>query len=244
MPQFNLVNIGSNFQGNIAEMVLHSGGVAKFVLLILLLFSIASWTIIAQKYRIFSRAKKETARFLQTFYENSNLTVVYTESKELDHSPVAKVFTAGYEEIREQQKIQKPLTSLNDSDLFNHRTERIRSLDRVLSKTVAEETANLEKAMIFLATTGSSTPFIGLFGTVWGVMNAFRGIGMKGSSSIGVVAPGISEALIATAAGLVVAIPAVIFYNYFVNRVRVLSSEMDNFSAELINLVEKDIIRA
>lgn len=244
MPQFNLVNIGSNFQGNIAEMVLNSGPVAKFVLLVLLLFSIASWTIIAQKYRIFSRARKETARFLQTFYENSNLTVAYTESKELDYSPVAKVFTAGYEEIRAQQKIQKPLTSLNESDQFNHRTERIRSLSRVLSKAVAEETANLEKALIFLATTGSSTPFIGLFGTVWGVMNAFRGIGMKGSSSIGVVAPGISEALIATAAGLAVAIPAVIFYNYFLNRVKVLSSEMNNFSAELINLVEKDIIRA
>jgi len=244
MPQFSLVNIGGNFQGNVADMVIQSGPVAKLVLFVLLIFSIVSWTIIAQKYRILRKAKKESKKFFNIFTENLNLTTAFIESKNLRYSPVAKVFIAGYKEIRAQQKILKSLdSSQNQSERLNYLSERISGLTRTLSKTIAEETANLERTLIFLATTGSTTPFIGLFGTVWGVMNAFRGIGMRGSTSIGVVAPGIAEALIATAAGLAVAIPAVIGYNYFVNRIRVLATEMNNFSSELIDLMEKNLIK-
>ena len=135
MPQFNLLNIGSNFQGNISEMVMHSGPAAKFVLLVLLFFSIISWTIIAQKYRMFKKARKETRKFLRTFHENTNLTVSYTEGKEMRYSPIAKLFVSAYKEIRTQQKLFKPFDSLGDSSVaVDQRSERVRGLSRALSR--------------------------------------------------------------------------------------------------------------
>lgn len=222
-------------------MVLQSGPMAKIVLLILLVFSIISWTIIAQKFRIFRRVRKESRIFLEIFTDNPNFTFAYNEAKDLIYSHLAKVFIAGYKEIKVQQKLIKSLDPSVEKSAYL--SERISGLNRTLSKTIIEETTNLERALIFLATAGSTTPFIGLFGTVWGVMNAFSGIGIRGSTSIGVVAPGIAEALIATAAGLAVAIPAVIAYNYFLNRTRVFATEMRNFSTELVDLLEKNLIK-
>jgi biopolymer transport protein TolQ len=217
-----------SFTGSILDMIIHTGLMAKFVLLILLFFSIISWAIIGHKWKTLRRAAKETERFQALYYEATNLSSLYSAGKRLPNSSLAQIFVAGYAEWyrrRTQSKGDNPGT-LEDKA---HWEERLRG---ILNKAASEEITKMERALSFLATTGSTTPFIGLFGTVWGVMDAFRGIGVKGSAHIGAVAPGISEALIATAAGLAAAIPAVIAFNHFNHRIRVLSNQISNFSAE------------
>lgn len=232
---------------SVAGMVAQAGPMAKGVLLVLLVFSIISWAIIIHKLRVLKRVRRESRLFLQMFHDSGNLSTLYTRSLRMQHSPLAKIFIAGYKEFKrateESQLVARrsgqgaapaPNPS-GDSILFGVR--------RALAVTASEETGKLEQTLIFLATTGSTTPFIGLFGTVWGVMNAFRGLGMRGSASIGVVAPGIAEALIATAAGLAAAIPAVMAYNYFVNKIRFLSADMENFSSLLLAHLEKHSVK-
>ena len=229
------------FKGSIYEMVVNAGPMGKIVLLILMLFSIISWAIIIKKFRILRQARKETEKFYETYSKKGNLSNIYSVGKNLKNSPVAKLFVAGYDEL---------VTSVKSSAAGEQPPEGkkvvIESLDnigRILSQTTLQEITRLEKSLTFLATTGSTAPFIGLFGTVWGVMTSFQGIGAKGSASISVVAPGISEALIATAAGLAAAVPAVIFYNHFVNRVRVTANEMDNFTLDFLLLIEKNFVK-
>ena len=229
------------FKGSIYEMVAHAGPMGKVVLLILMLFSIISWAIIIKKIRILRQARKETEKFYEAYSKKGNLSNIYSVGKNLKNSPVAKLFVAGYNEL---------VTSVKSSAAGGQPPEGkkvvIESLDnigRILSQTTLQEITRLEKSLTFLATTGSTAPFIGLFGTVWGVMTSFQGIGAKGSASISVVAPGISEALIATAAGLAAAVPAVIFYNHFVNRVRVTANEMDNFTLDFLLLIEKNFMK-
>ncbi|OGW17969.1 MAG: protein TolQ [Nitrospinae bacterium RIFCSPLOWO2_12_FULL_45_22] len=227
--------VASSFGGNILEMIIHAGPMAKFVLLILLFFSIFSWAIIGHKWKVLRRAAKETKRFQSLYYEATNLSSLYSAGKRLPYSSMAQVFVAGYTEWyrrRMQAKGDNP-GSIEDKE---HWEERLKG---ILNKAVSEEITKLEWALPFLATTGSTTPFIGLFGTVWGVMDAFRGIGVRGSAHIGAVAPGISEALIATAAGLAAAIPAVIAYNYFNHRIRVVGTQLSNFSAEAFSRLSK-----
>ena len=229
------------FKGRIYEMVVHAGPMGKVVLLILMLFSIISWAIIIKKIRILRQARKETEKFYEAYSKKGNLANIFSVGKNLKNSPVAKLFVAGYNEL---------VTSVKSSAAGGQPPEGkkvvIESLDnigRILSQTTLQEITRLEKSLTFLATTGSTAPFIGLFGTVWGVMTSFQGIGAKGSASISVVAPGISEALIATAAGLAAAVPAVIFYNHFVNRVRVTANEMDNFTLDFLLLIEKNFVK-
>jgi biopolymer transport protein TolQ len=154
------------------------------------------------------------------------------------------MFKAGYVDL---EKIKKERGQPNSSketlaaDSQRKLSGEVASIDRTLKRVAGAEITKLERTLTFLATTGNATPFIGLFGTVWGIMDAFRQIGFRGSTSLAVVAPGISEALIATAAGLFAAIPAVIAYNYYVNKMRVVTSQMDNFSAEFLNIVERHI---
>lgn len=229
------------FKGSIYEMVVHAGPVGKVVLLILMLFSIISWAIIIKKFKVLRQARKETKKFYETYSKKGNLANIYAVGKNLKNSPVAKLFVAGYNELAANVKSSAP-----DGQPPEGKKVVIESLDRInriLSQTTLQEITRLEKSLTFLATTGSTTPFIGLFGTVWGVMTAFQGIGLKGSASISVVAPGISEALIATAAGLAAAVPAVIFYNHFVNRVRVAANEMDNFTLDFLLLIEKNFVK-
>ena len=160
--------------------------------------------------------------------------------------PLAEVFRAGYIELSKLSKTtQDSGRKPNPDDITSMSTELggIDNVSRALRQAVISETTKLEKTLPFLATTGNTSPFIGLFGTVWGIMNAFKGIGVKGSASLAVVAPGISEALIATAAGLAAAIPAVVAYNYYLNRVRILVSDMDNFSSEFLNIVERHFLK-
>ncbi|MCX8044899.1 MAG: protein TolQ [Desulfobacterota bacterium] len=224
------------------ELILHAGPVAKCVLLILLLMSVVCWGIALFKYLALRAAIKESIEFLNLFWESSVLSRTYQEAKKLQQSPLAEIFRSGYMELERykrplRQTASDRVSSADDVDkakLFG-----ISSIKRALDQAATAELSRLEKNLGFLATTGSTAPFIGLFGTVWGIMDSFRQIGVRGSANLATVAPGISEALIATAFGLVAAIPAVVAYNYFMGKIKMISSEMDNFSAEFLNIIER-----
>jgi biopolymer transport protein TolQ len=225
-------------------MILNAGPMVRFVLLLLLFFSITSWAIIFYKYRFIRKARKESAYFLDLFWNRQSLSKAFSASKQLQYSPLARVFRIAYLELK---KVNTSQSSSKEGETGRGTTSSqdvaaVDNLKRALRRAANVELTGLNRALSFLATTGNTTPFIGLFGTVWGIMNAFRGIGLRGSASLAVVAPGISEALIATAAGLAAAIPAVVAYNYFNSKVRVLESEMHNFSADFLNLVERELI--
>ena len=227
---------GNGFSGSIIEMILNAGVMAKAVLLILLGFSILSWAIIGYKAKLLRRVRQESERFLDLYDEAKSLSAIHSAGKRMDQSPLAKVFVAGYTEgIRKIRSSSFPDPGKPNREFLE---EEIR---KTLSRAVHREVNHLERALNFLATTGSTTPFIGLFGTVWGVMNAFRGIGVRGSANIGVVAPGISEALIATAAGLAAAIPAVIAYNFFLHRIKVIAAEVESFSGEVSSRLVREL---
>lgn len=229
----------------IIQMILYAGPMVRFVLLLLLFFSVMSWAIIFAKHFSIRKARKESARFLDLFWNSRDLSEAFASSKRLGSSPLAKVFRVAYVELQKVNRSQSSSTGdeVTGEASLSQKMVGVDNVKRALRRAVNMELTGLGKALPFLATTGNTTPFIGLFGTVWGIMNAFTGIGLKGSASLAVVAPGISEALIATAAGLAAAIPAVVAYNYFTNKVRILESEMHNFSADFLNLIERDLIR-
>jgi len=235
------------FGGGIVDLILYSGPVVKAVLLILLFFSIFSWAIIFAKLRLIRLADSESRSFLRIFWEGKQFASIFAESKKLRHSPTAEIFRAAYMELTKlSQAKSNPDSSRKGSDptSFSMELSGVENLNRAMRQALTSELTKLERALGFLATTGSTTPFIGLFGTVWGIMDAFRGIGARGSATLAVVAPGISEALIATAAGLAAAIPAVVAYNYYINRIKVLSAQMENFSSELLNIIERHFLKA
>jgi biopolymer transport protein TolQ len=234
--------VTGGFRGGIIDLVLYSGPVVKVVLIILLFFSIFCWAIIFSKLRLVRLSARQSRAFLRIFWEGKQLSSIFAESKKLRHSPTAEVFRAGYLELNKFSQAKsnpdhprKP----GEPASLNMELSGGENISRAMRQASTSELTKLERGLGFLATTGSTTPFIGLFGTVWGIMDAFRGIGVRGSASLAVVAPGISEALIATAAGLAAAIPAVVAYNYYNNRIRVLSAEMENFSAEFLNIIER-----
>jgi biopolymer transport protein TolQ len=236
--------------GDVFDLVLRAGPMGKLVLLILLAFSVASWAIIVHKWWTLRRVKRETFLFREIFAESDGLPVIYAATKQYHASPLARMFAAGYAELRTHLPVKMATRGRNGLADELHEEGVGESLpfdvgrfQRMLSLIASEETLRLERLLSFLATTGSATPFIGLFGTVWGVMNAFHGIGLRGSASLATVAPGISEALIATAAGLAAAIPAVIAYNHFVSQIRVMSTEMENFASEFASYAERDLVK-
>ena len=236
------VGISGGLSADVLELALHAGAVVKLVLVVLLFFSVLSWAIIIIKFRVFRKAEKESKAFLDHFWSSRNFSKAFMEAKKLVNSPVSAMFKSGYIDM---EKIKKDRLQPNLSEEQVNKgaprnlSEEVSSIDRTLKRVAGTEMARLERTLTFLATTGNATPFIGLFGTVWGIMDAFRQIGFRGSTSLAVVAPGISEALIATAAGLFAAIPAVIAYNYFLNKLRMLNSQMENFSAEFLSIVER-----
>ena len=199
----------------ILDLVRGAGLVVQAILYLLVLFSVVSWGIIAQKFWQMRRAKRESAKFVEIFWERRNLSSIHDASRELCSSPVGQVFRSGYEELVRVSRSKK------DSAGDNLTTELggVENVSRAMKRATSVETTKLEKNCSFLATTASSAPFVGLFGTVWGIMDAFRGLSVTHSSSIQAVAPGIAEALIATAMGLAAAIPALMAYNYFVQQV-------------------------
>jgi biopolymer transport protein TolQ len=220
-------------------IILQADWVVKSVMLLLLLFSIICWGIIFTKSIQLSRARKHTQLFFDAFRESRKFSTLYSEAKQFHFSPLAHVFKAGYAELNRISRIQQSAQSNSESTEPEYERTGMDNVIRSLQQAVTAERSRLERGVNFLATTGSSAPFIGLFGTVWGIMESFRRIGVMKSASLAVVAPGIAEALIATAAGLAAAIPAVVFYNYFLSRINVISDEMDNFSSELVNIIER-----
>jgi biopolymer transport protein TolQ len=223
---------------DIIQMMVHAGLVVKIVLSILLLFSLISWTIIFTKWNLLRKAKQETDYFLELFWENKEFAKVFDESDDLTNSPIANLFRSGYSELGRTRSLQPNLGSGDETGIQLY----VENIERTLKKTLIQQNHRLEKALSFLATTGNAAPFIGLFGTVWGIMEAFRGIGLKGSASLAVVAPGISEALIATAVGLAAAIPAVVAYN-FSQRVMELRTEMDSFNSDFLGIIKRQFLR-
>jgi len=217
---------------------LATGWVAKIVLTILILFSLASWSVILAKWRELSAARSASDRFLKMFRKASRLNEVADAVGRHRSSPLAAMFQAGYTELEATIRAGRRTGGADGPP-------RIRSLDgidRSLERATGAEQERLARALPLLATTASATPFIGLFGTVWGIMNTFRAIGATGSTSILTVAPGIAEALINTAAGLLAAIPAVVAYNHLLARVRHLRRRMDDFRLEFLNLVERNFM--
>lgn len=227
-------------QHDILDLVRGSGIVVQSILYLLVFFSVVSWGIIAQKYRQIRRSKRESDRFIEIFWERRNLSSIHDASHELKVSPVAQVFRAGYEELVRVSRIKKESGA---GESFSTELGGVENVSRAMKRATSVETTKLEKYLTFLATTASTAPFIGLFGTVWGIMNAFRGLSVTHSSSIQAVAPGIAEALIATAVGLAAAIPALMAYNSFVQQIKVLAVEMDNFSQEFLNIAERHFLK-
>jgi biopolymer transport protein TolQ len=215
------------------ELIKHASGPVIAVMVILVLMSLVCWYIIASKYMFLSSAQNESEQFLDAFWRSKDIEAIYKVAQGLARSPLSHLFLAGYTELA---KLQQGGTERDrDGDLEN--------VERALSKAQVRETTRLESSVPFLATTGSAAPFIGLFGTVWGIMNSFLAIGAMKSASVATVAPGIAEALIATAIGLLAAIPAVLAYNYFVRKITVLTSEMETFSKDFLNIVRRHFLK-
>ena len=218
-------------QTEVWPLFANTGIVARIVLLILLAFSVLSWAIILQKYGSFKAARRASNQFLKVFRNSKKFSEVRASCGELKASPLTEVFLGGYHELENQMEVSE-----------NPRKPRLRSVEairRAMQIASSGELTRLEGWLGWLATTGNVTPFIGLFGTVWGIIDAFQGLGTAGTATLRSVAPGIAEALITTAAGLAAAIPAVIAYNYFLQRVKEFGSLADDFSLEFLNIVER-----
>lgn len=222
-------------------MIMHAGPVGQMVMLLLLVFSLVSWAIIFMKARLFRNVRLDSEDFLETFWSSSTLKEAGQAAEEFAFSPEAAVFTAGFSELQKINKIRNRGEE-SGKETFEMQLATMDNLKRALRKAENEEINKLGSLLPFLATTGSAAPFIGLFGTVWGIMVSFHDIGQRGSASLAVVAPGISEALVATAAGLAAAIPAVIFYNYFSNKLTDVQYNVQSFSTDFLNLVERDLL--
>ncbi len=223
---------------NIVSLVAESSLLSKLVLLILILFSVVSWGIILYKLWSMGRAERQSTAFLDVFRKSSKFSEVQAVCKNLNESPLVGVFQAGYAELNTQLRQTAPGGQTPAPTRATLRS--VAALDRALLRASTVEVNRLEERIGFLATTASITPYIGLFGTVWGIMTAFVGIGASGSTNLAVVAPGIADALIATAAGLFAAIPAVYFYNHLTSRVKLLAAAMDDFSLEFLNISERN----
>ncbi|MBN2573978.1 MAG: MotA/TolQ/ExbB proton channel family protein, partial [Deltaproteobacteria bacterium] len=221
---------------DIISLIVHAGPVPKAVLALLALMSVVSWYVIGAKWMYLARAHRRSLNFVERFW-NSSLDEMWKEAQTAAPSPVSEVFRAGYQELvklrkrhaQAQQQAQAGVKA-EESGLGD-----IESLERALARARTMAVTEMENKVPFLATTASAAPFIGLFGTVWGIMNSFRNIGAKGAANLATVAPGIAEALVATAIGLVAAIPAVMGYNYLSRRIRVISAEMETFTNDFLN---------
>jgi biopolymer transport protein TolQ len=219
------------YQGEVWQLIANTGVVARIVLLILLAFSILSWAIILHKHRRFRVARQESKEFLKVFRQSKKLSEIRSYCRTLKSSPLPEIFQAGYQEIENQAVVSE-----------NPGRPRVRSLEavrRALQIGCSSELSRMEQWLTWLATTGAVTPFVGLFGTVWGIIDAFHGLGAAGTASLRSVAPGISEALVTTAGGLFAAIPAVIAYNVYVQRVKEFGNLMDDFALEFLNMTER-----
>ncbi len=213
-----------NSSSSLLDLILRASPVAKVVLLILLLLSIASWAIIFTKARATKQAQEQTALFMQAFEKSSRWADLHASSASFGASPLTAVFLAANDELQKQSRLN------------------LDAVGRVMQSAAIGETTRLEKSLGLLASTASASPFIGLFGTVVGIIISFNGLTQATTASIQAVAPGIAEALVATAAGIAAAVPAVIAYNHYLNRIKILAAEMDSFSLRLLNFIEREAL--
>lgn len=227
---------GAAEEPGIVALITEADLVVQFVLLVLVAMSIACWVIILNKLKIIRTAEKQTQAFLDTFWKSRRLDQVYDQVDRYKGSPVAMVFKAGYIELAKLTNRDKDPNGGAEGGIQLGGED---NLGRALRRASTVERTNLERLTTFLATTGSTAPFIGLFGTVWGILRAFQKIGATGSATIQTVGPDIAHALIATAIGLAAAIPAVMAFNFFNRRIRVLTTEMNNFSDDFLNIVKR-----
>ena len=220
--------IASFVGGEVVNLIRQSGPVAKAVLVILLLFSLFSWAVMLAKWSAMNRARTQSGRFLKAFRKAARLEDVAAIAPQFRESPLASVFDGGYTEYRRQ--VGNP----------GGAARNMTAIERATQIAASEELTRLERRLPWLATTGTVTPFIGLFGTVWGIIDAFHGLGTAGAATLRAVAPGVSEALVTTAAGLAAAIPAVIAYNHFTHSIREFAARMGDFALEFLNAVERN----
>jgi biopolymer transport protein TolQ len=218
---------------------------AQIVLIILLFLSVISWAITFHKIAVFRRTNRETEKFLSLFRKRRSLSEVYLSCVSFRRTPLSQMLEAGFKELEDLRRSEKnpagskEISMVEDLELGT-RKDRLDVISMTLERVGSEEINRLEKSIVFLATTGNVSPFFGLLGTVWGITHSFTSIGVRGSASLAVVAPGIAEALIATIVGLAVAIPAVMAYNFFNNKLKVISTQVDNFALEFLSAVKKE----
>ena len=233
-----IAQAGGENRLDIIALILNASPVVKGVMALLISMSVASWFVIGSKTLYLSNAASRSTRFQDMFWKTGRLDEIWRISEASRPSPVSEVFRAGYTELAKLQKRRQEQTmdpNAGGEGLLGDIESVQRALDRARTTAITE----MESRVPLLGTTASAAPFIGLFGTVWGIMNSFRNIGSKGAANLATVAPGIAEALVATAIGLVAAIPAVMAYNYFTRRIRVLSAEMETFSSDFLNIVRR-----
>jgi biopolymer transport protein TolQ len=235
MPSISSIpGLGTGVLGLFAE----SGWVAKGIVFILMGFSIVSWAMILLKYQFLRRAEKESHAFVHFFRKTKNLDELLRHASSRKFSPLATLFVEGYREV------DSIIRTLPDKKVTEEERPLIaEELDRAIKITSQDEISYMERYLAFLGTTGTVGPLLGLFGTIWGIMDAFYGIGIKGAGDIGALAPGLAAALVTTIAGLFVAIPAVIAYNFFTEKIRDLAVRMDSFSMELLSFLERNLLR-
>jgi len=218
----------------VMALIFQAGPVVKFVILILFSLSVTCWGIVLLKTLKFRKMLQASQAFLQIFWQEKRLDAVSASIRDHENGPAAIIFRAGYMEL---MKVAKDYQK--DDEPFS--VTRLDIIERAMRRAESSEVSSMERHLNFLATTGSAAPFIGLFGTVWGIMNSFQRIGAMGTANLAVVAPGVSEALIATAIGLAAAIPAVIFYNIFVEKIKRLSHDLEIMILEFINIAERGL---
>lgn len=221
----------------VMEILFEASGVVLGVLCLLLVMSLVSWFIIGFKWLYMQRAQRESVQFLEVFWQSKRLDAIYQQAEEYQRSPISQVFRAGYIELSKLKG-----TEDSGGGMTGH-LSGIENVERALRRAATSEQTHLESKLAFLATVGSNAPFIGLFGTVWGIMVAFVNLQAKGATGIEVVAGPIAEALIVTAFGLFTAIPAGVAYNWFLSKNRVISAEMDNFSNDFLNIVKRHFFK-
>ena len=228
MPTTHLAQTG------FLDLINEAGPVAKFVLALLGVASIYCWAIIITKLRTLKRSANQNEKFLDVFWHGKSIDEIFGKSDKFPGSPIATVFKSGVKEL-------KKISPKNDVDVGG--PEAVENIQRALMRSCTAEVASLEKHVGWLATTASAAPFVGLFGTVWGIMNAFQNIGATGAANLAVVAPGISEALITTATGIAAAIPAVVAYNHFSGQIRKTAVEMEGFTQDFLNIIQRSAMK-
>ncbi len=222
----------SHVQASVFDLIGQSGPMVQAVLLLLLAASVFCWAIILIKMRAFKLAYQENQSFLELFWKSKSLEDVSGKAEKYKFSPVASVFRSGHKELKK----------LSATERSNHGQEEVENVQRSLARASNNEVAQLEKHLSWLATTASAAPFVGLFGTVWGIINSFQNIGATGAANLAVVAPGISEALVATAVGLAAAIPAVVAYNHFLHKIKRMLVDIDSFSQDFLNIIQRGFL--